>query len=160
MNAPEAGTIKEFLANEEDTVTVGQDLVKLEIGGAAGGNKQQGSSEPKTSASEEQATSSDPQPKEPEPKKSKEPRVEKEDKPASQTSSPHQSPLPTSEHHQAKKAPAEARKAGQPQKLNLTRSSLESQKDEPSSHATTSGLGNRDERRVNIALFLKNLDVG
>ncbi|OAX82637.1 hypothetical protein ACJ72_03017 [Emergomyces africanus] len=35
VNAPEAGTIKEFLANEEDTVTVGQDLVKLETGGAA-----------------------------------------------------------------------------------------------------------------------------
>ncbi|OJD13880.1 hypothetical protein AJ78_05701 [Emergomyces pasteurianus Ep9510] len=35
VNAPEAGTIKELLANEEDTVTVGQDLVKLETGGAA-----------------------------------------------------------------------------------------------------------------------------
>ncbi|EQL28517.1 hypothetical protein RJZ56_006087 [Blastomyces dermatitidis] len=35
VNAPEAGTIKEFLASEEDTVTVGQDLVKLETGGAA-----------------------------------------------------------------------------------------------------------------------------
>jgi 2-oxoglutarate dehydrogenase E2 component (dihydrolipoamide succinyltransferase) len=32
VNAPEAGTIKEFLANEEDTVTVGQDLVRLETG--------------------------------------------------------------------------------------------------------------------------------
>lgn len=33
VNAPEAGTIREFLANEEDTVTVGQDLVRLELGG-------------------------------------------------------------------------------------------------------------------------------
>lgn len=33
MNAPEAGTIKEFLAQEEDTVVVGQDLVRLEVGG-------------------------------------------------------------------------------------------------------------------------------
>ncbi|KAK2750925.1 2-oxoglutarate dehydrogenase complex E2 component [Onygenales sp. PD_40] len=32
VNAPEAGTIKEFLANEEDTVTVGQDLVRIELG--------------------------------------------------------------------------------------------------------------------------------
>ncbi|KAF3403806.1 putative dihydrolipoyllysine-residue succinyltransferase component of 2-oxoglutarate dehydrogenase complex [Penicillium rolfsii] len=35
VNAPEAGTIKELLVNEEDTVTVGQDLVRLEVGGAA-----------------------------------------------------------------------------------------------------------------------------
>ncbi len=34
VNAPEAGTIKEFLANEEDTVVVGQDLVRIETGGA------------------------------------------------------------------------------------------------------------------------------
>ncbi|KAG7117178.1 Dihydrolipoyllysine-residue succinyltransferase component of like protein [Verticillium longisporum] len=34
VNAPEAGTIKEFLVNEEDTVTVGQDIVRLELGGA------------------------------------------------------------------------------------------------------------------------------
>ena len=34
VNAPEAGTIKEFLVNEEDTVTVGQDLVRIELGGA------------------------------------------------------------------------------------------------------------------------------
>ncbi|KAK0648832.1 hypothetical protein B0T16DRAFT_371471 [Cercophora newfieldiana] len=41
VNAPEAGTIKEFLANEEDTVTVGQDLVRIETGGAppSGGDK-------------------------------------------------------------------------------------------------------------------------
>ncbi|KAK2812133.1 2-oxoglutarate dehydrogenase complex E2 component [Emmonsiellopsis sp. PD_5] len=32
VNAPEAGTIKELLANEEDTVTVGQDLIRLELG--------------------------------------------------------------------------------------------------------------------------------
>ncbi|KKK14272.1 hypothetical protein P175DRAFT_0519527 [Aspergillus ochraceoroseus IBT 24754] len=34
VNAPESGTIKELLVNEEDTVTVGQDLIKLELGGA------------------------------------------------------------------------------------------------------------------------------
>lgn len=34
VNAPEAGTIKEFLVNEDDTVTVGQDIVRMELGGA------------------------------------------------------------------------------------------------------------------------------
>jgi len=48
VNAPEAGTIKEFLANEEDTVTVGQDLVRIEIGDAPeGGDKQEAKSETK-----------------------------------------------------------------------------------------------------------------
>lgn len=43
MNAPEAGTIVEFFAAEEDTVIVGQDLLRLELGGAppegSGGSK-------------------------------------------------------------------------------------------------------------------------
>ncbi|KAH7395714.1 dihydrolipoyllysine-residue succinyltransferase [Cadophora sp. MPI-SDFR-AT-0126] len=63
VNAPEAGTIKEFLANEEDTVTVGQDLVRMELGGAPeGGDKERASSEPKEPAPKEQSTSSDPGP--------------------------------------------------------------------------------------------------
>ncbi|KAG6045097.1 hypothetical protein E4U17_000285 [Claviceps sp. LM77 group G4] len=33
VNAPDSGTIKEFFASEEDTVTVGQDLVRIELGG-------------------------------------------------------------------------------------------------------------------------------
>ena len=32
MNATEAGVIKELLVKEEDTVTVGQDLVRIEVG--------------------------------------------------------------------------------------------------------------------------------
>lgn len=32
VNASEAGVIREFLANEEDTVVVGQDLVRIEVG--------------------------------------------------------------------------------------------------------------------------------
>ena len=63
MNAPEPGTIKEFLANEEDTVTVGQDLLKLELGGPPkGGEKQQGGQQPKAPAPDQQSTSSDPEP--------------------------------------------------------------------------------------------------
>ena len=65
VNAPDAGTIKEFLANEEDTVTVGQDLLKMEVGGDPGmGGKQKGGQEPKAPASDDQPTSSDPKPSE------------------------------------------------------------------------------------------------
>ncbi|KAH4193623.1 hypothetical protein HBH79_192290 [Parastagonospora nodorum] len=61
VNAPEAGTIKEFLVNEEDTVTVGQELVKLELGGEpSGGKQQEASQEPKEAASKDQETSSQP----------------------------------------------------------------------------------------------------
>ncbi|KAG6005007.1 hypothetical protein E4U21_000555 [Claviceps maximensis] len=34
VNAPESGFIKEFLVSEEETVTVGQDLVRIELGAA------------------------------------------------------------------------------------------------------------------------------
>ncbi|RDW73852.1 putative dihydrolipoamide S-succinyltransferase [Coleophoma crateriformis] len=81
VNAPEAGTIKEFLANEEDTVTVGQDLVRLELGGAPeGGEKEKAPSEPKEAAPKEQSTSSDP-----EPKKAEEPKPKDESSPSAST---------------------------------------------------------------------------
>lgn len=86
VNAPEAGTIKEFLANEEDTVTVGQDLVRLELGGAPeGGKEEKAASEPKEPASKEQPTSSDPEPKKEESKPSPPP---EEKKPAPKKESP------------------------------------------------------------------------
>jgi 2-oxoglutarate dehydrogenase E2 component (dihydrolipoamide succinyltransferase) len=61
VNAPEAGTIKEFLVNEEDTVTVGQDIVKLEAGGAPEGGKKEATEQPKEPASKDQETSSQPE---------------------------------------------------------------------------------------------------
>jgi len=96
VNAPEAGTIKEFLANEEDTVTVGQDLVCLELGGPPeGGEKEKGDAEPKEPASGEQPTSSDPEPSKKEESKPKEepspPPKEKKPEPKKETPSPKQS---------------------------------------------------------------------
>lgn len=50
VNAPEAGTIKEILVAEEDTVTVGQDIIRMEPGGApSGGDKDSGSKKDDTS---------------------------------------------------------------------------------------------------------------
>ncbi|KAK1826875.1 hypothetical protein QBC39DRAFT_363454 [Podospora conica] len=58
VNAPEAGTIKEFLANEEDTVVVGQDLVRIETGGAPPSSSEKpASSESKQSSPESSAES-------------------------------------------------------------------------------------------------------
>ncbi|KAK4452119.1 Dihydrolipoyllysine-residue succinyltransferase [Podospora aff. communis PSN243] len=69
VNAPEAGTIKEFLANEEDTVTVGQDLVRIETGGAppSGGDKPAESKE-STPAPKEEAQPQKAEPEATEPK--------------------------------------------------------------------------------------------
>ncbi|KAI9891584.1 MAG: 2-oxoglutarate dehydrogenase complex E2 component [Vezdaea aestivalis] len=91
VNAPQAGTIKEFLANEEDTVVVGQDLVKMEAGGSAPeGGATPARNEPKHPASTEQATSSDPAPekKEPPPEKKEEKPKEPASKPAPVPSKP------------------------------------------------------------------------
>ncbi|KAF1365099.1 dihydrolipoyllysine-residue succinyltransferase [Lizonia empirigonia] len=94
LNAPQAGTIKEFLVNEEDTVTVGQDVVKLEIGGEApAAGKQEAKDEPKEPASKDQETWSQPEPakheskleppkQESKPQPPKQPEPNKDSKPA------------------------------------------------------------------------------
>ena len=97
VNAPTAGVIKEFLAKEEDTVTVGQDLVKMDAG-ADGGGDQKASSEPKSPSADSQETSSQPEgqkeeksaeppkpkeePKPEPPKQQEQPKPKQEDKPA------------------------------------------------------------------------------
>lgn len=83
VNAPEAGTIKEFFANEEDTVVVGQDLLRLETGGEA----------PAPEAKEESKDESKDKPKEdsPPPKKSEsesKPEPKSEEKPAASKPAP------------------------------------------------------------------------
>ena len=81
MNAPEAGTIRELLVNEEDTVTVGQDLVKLETGGEApSSGAKEAKGEAKEAASKDQQTSSQPE-GEQEQSKPKEEEQHREDKP-------------------------------------------------------------------------------
>ncbi|KAK0714278.1 hypothetical protein B0T21DRAFT_297350 [Apiosordaria backusii] len=92
VNAPEAGVIKEFLANEEDTVVVGQDLVRIELGGAPSGDKP--AAEPKESAPEKKA----------EPEKAPEPKQE-ESKPAAPAPAPPKQETP---EPKSKAAPAAA----------------------------------------------------
>ncbi|KAF5012583.1 hypothetical protein FDECE_1374 [Fusarium decemcellulare] len=87
VNAPEAGTIKEFLASEEDTVVVGQDLVRLELGGAPAGDKEapkeESKEEPKQTETES-TSESKPEPKQesaPEPKQESTPAPSKPEPP-------------------------------------------------------------------------------
>ncbi|KAI1105379.1 2-oxoacid dehydrogenase acyltransferase, partial [Jackrogersella minutella] len=68
VNAPEAGVLKELLAKEEDTVTVDQEIAKLETGGAPP-EKSEAAKEP--SSKEEASTQSCPkEPEKSEPAKS------------------------------------------------------------------------------------------
>lgn len=113
VNAPAAGVITELLVSEGDTVTVGQDLAKIDAG-AEGGGAKTADSEAKSPASESQETSSQPEgqtekeapkqdkpaptppkqeEKKPEPKKEekkeeKKPEPKKESKPESKDASP------------------------------------------------------------------------
>lgn len=89
VNAPEAGTIKEFLVNEEDTVVVGQDLVRLELGGApSGGDK---AAEAPKETPKEEPKKSEPETK-PEPKKETAPEPKQESKPAPSKPEPQRQP--------------------------------------------------------------------
>lgn len=122
MNAPEAGTIAEFFVSEEDTVTVGQDLLKLELGSAPEG----GASKPPAETAGEEAKApadagegaskkTDESPQQPAPKEEPKPAPKKEE-------GPKEAPKPAS-------APASA-----------------------SSKAPSSGwpMGNRTEQRVKM----------
>ena len=121
VNAPEAGTIKEFLANEEDTVTVGQDLVRLELGGAPkGGEVEKGAAEPEEPASKDQTTSSDPEP-------SKKEHSDSEDEPSSS---------------QTQEKKPEPKKETPPPKQP------EPKKADPKPASSAPALGSREERRV------------
>ena len=85
VNAPQAGTIKKWLVNEEDTVTVGQDLALLEPGEGGGGGEQQAGEQPKDPAPSDQPSSSDPQPeKKDESKKEASPTPEEKPAPSKQ----------------------------------------------------------------------------
>lgn len=97
VNAPEAGTIKEFLVKEEDTVTVGQDLLRLELGGAPpeGADKSESKEPPK-----EEKPQSDKTPE-------KTPESESESKPAPKQPDNKPAPLPPAPENKAPKQSAQ-----------------------------------------------------
>ncbi|CAI6338934.1 unnamed protein product [Periconia digitata] len=126
VNAPEAGTIKEFLVSEEDTVTVGQDLVKLELGGEpSGGSKKEAKEEPKDAAPKEQETSSQPE--------------------GQQEQSQEKSQPPKQEESKPEPPKQESKPTPPPQK-----SPPKEQKPKESESKSTSAPGGREERRVKM----------
>jgi len=154
VNAPEAGTIKEFLANEEDTVTVGQDLVKMETGGSPGeGKETEAKSEPKEAASSEQSTASQPSGEQEQSKgegsekTSKESAPESKETPKEEKSFSSSEPTPTlSPESEQKPSPAAAPKKPEAPKPAPT---PKPKAKETESKATESAApGSRGEHRV------------
>ncbi|ODM18317.1 Dihydrolipoyllysine-residue succinyltransferase component of 2-oxoglutarate dehydrogenase complex, mitochondrial [Aspergillus cristatus] len=93
VNAPESGTVKELLVNEEDTVAVGQDLVKLELGGAPETKKEDAGEKPKEPAAPEKSQPSEPEkPKSPAPPAPEQPPAPKPETSKPQTETPKQEP--------------------------------------------------------------------
>ncbi|KAF2011812.1 single hybrid motif-containing protein [Aaosphaeria arxii CBS 175.79] len=126
VNAPEAGTIKEFLVNEEDTVTVGQDLVKIELGGEpSASSKAEAKEEPKEPAPKEQETSSQP---------------EGGQEQAKEQSKQDEAPQPSNQESKPQQSPQEVKPAQQPTKP--------APKEKDSDAKKESQPGNREERRV------------
>lgn len=82
VNAPEAGTIKEFLANEEDTVVVGQGIIRLELGGAPS----DGEKKPQEQKSGKEAT--DTKQEQSQPKEETKPEPKQDNKPSPSPSKP------------------------------------------------------------------------
>lgn len=122
VNAPEAGTLKELFVKEEDTVTVGQDLAKLELGGEpSGGRKEEAKEEPK----EQEASS--------QPEGGQEQLKPEEDKPQ----------LPKEEHQ-----PEPPKQESKPQPSSQKKSEAPKEAEQPKKVEGT--VGSREERRVKM----------
>ncbi|KAM5440893.1 2-oxoglutarate dehydrogenase complex E2 component [Microsporum ferrugineum] len=100
VNATEAGIIREFLAAEEDTVTVGQDLVRLELGAAPEGAKAEKAEKPAESEQPKEESKPE-QPKE-QPKKAEAPA------PASTPAKSESAPAPSAPKKEKAAAPEPA----------------------------------------------------
>lgn len=146
VNAPEAGTIKEYLVNEEDTVTVGQDLVKMELGGEPqGGDQEKATSEPKSPASDAQETSSDPEPAidKPDPKQGQASSTpDKTEDASKQDASPKETSKQVTHKQESKPSPAKQEGPSSNPSPSKSQDGKVSLSDAP--------FGNRDERRVKM----------
>lgn len=138
--------IKELLAKEEDTVTVGQDLVKIELGESSQkGGEQQASQEPKAPAPKEQPTSSDPKPDVGRPKGTPQAESHKPTpKPEQEPSAEQKAPSPPG--NEPKKEPKKEGSHASPPREDAVRS--EPKATESKGDSTSTPFGGRGERRV------------
>lgn len=132
VNAPEAGTITEHLASEEDTVEVGQDLFKMEPGEGGSSKTEKANEEPKEAAKDKAAEEK----KENKNQSSSTPE-EKKDSSSSETKGASRDTTPAPKKDTA---PAPTPK----------KESKSAAKQEPSSAPAQPGIGNRSEKHVKM----------
>ncbi|KAM0787572.1 hypothetical protein ACM66B_003642 [Microbotryomycetes sp. NB124-2] len=132
VNAPKAGVIKELLAAEEDTVTVGQDLFRIDAGAQAEGGAKKEESAPKEEKTEQDAPKEEPKAKEEQQQDSK-PAPKKDE-----SKQPAQEPKKTEEPRQPKPAPQK-------------QESKESKKKESDEPKPAPASGSRTETRVKMS---------
>ena len=117
-------------------MTVGQDLLKMELGGAPGvSEKQEGGQEPKAPAPDDQPTSSDPKPSQDEAK-------------SKQESSPPPSHPPPPDAQPPKDQSKSSPPKKEPPRPESSPKLAESKKPEPKSTGGGAIYGSREERRV------------
>lgn len=136
VNAPQSGTIKKWLVNEEDTVNVGQDLAMLEPGEGGGGGEQPAQEQPKEPAPSDQPSSSDPQPEKKDDSK-KEASPPPEEKPA-----PSKQEKPSEPSQPSGKPPSPPKQPEKKQEPRKEATQEQPKKDSP--------FGNRGENRVKM----------
>ena len=143
VNAPVAGTITEFLVEEEDTVTVGQDIGYIEEGGEPSGESS--SSKPEEAKDESAAKSEEDAPKEESSSKS-----EQSPEPTSAPSPPKQESQPQTTSA-PKQPPKPEPSQSQPSKPTSPPQPKPSQPASESSKASAGPIiGSREERRVKM----------
>lgn len=147
VNAPSAGKITELLAKEEDTVTVGQDLFKIEAG-----------AEGESSASEKPAEKPSEEPKSQEVKEDKqdegEPKDQQVDKklppppPPKESEKKSPQPTPESSPRREDKAPPKEEKAPKPQQ---SKGKDSEKKDSQKPAESPRAPGSRNETRIKMS---------
>lgn len=146
VNAPAAGVITELLVSEGDTVTVGQDLAKIDAG-ASGGGEAKAKQEPKSPASDSQETSSQPEGQVEKPKEEKPKEQPKEEKKEEKKDAPPPAPK---EKPKTQEAETQTKQDSKP------KSEPKQEKKDPKESAggpvsqSPFGKGSRGEHRVRI----------
>ncbi|CCG80897.1 Putative uncharacterized protein [Taphrina deformans PYCC 5710] len=138
VNAPEAGTITEHLANEEDTVEVGQDLFKMEPGEGGSSKTEKASEEPKEAAKD----------------KAKEEKADNK-KESSATPEEKKDSSSSADKGSSKPAPEPKKEAKQESKQEPAPAQKSAPKPAPKQESTASqgssqGIGNRTEKHVKM----------
>lgn len=154
VNAPSAGTITETFAEEEDTVTVGKDLFKIEAGDKPAESASKSEEKPK----EDEGAKKEEEPKKEESSAKKEEPKQEESQPESKRKKSESSEKYEKREQEPKRDEPKVSQAKQPtpeEKSKAKESSSAAGESSPDTGKTT-GSGERTERRVRLLPSLRS----